>query len=430
MKYVIITLGCKVNQYESDALMETLQNSGNEVSQKLEVADVYVLNSCAVTNEAERKSRQMIAKFNKLNPKAKIFVCGCASQKDFEQFKPLKNVKFIMGNANKLKILENIDKKGKLIEKLPDFYENISITNTSNQRAFVKIQDGCNKFCSYCVIPYLRGKSRSRDIVSILNEVSRLAENGIKEIVLTGIDISDYQIDNKPAIIELLKQLDNFNVRIRMSSMEVGLITNDFLKNLKKIKLFCPHFHLSMQSGSDGVLKRMNRRYTSKDFITAVKKIRRYFKNCAITTDIIVGFPGETDEEFNETIEMVKKIKFAYMHIFPYSRRSGTAVDKLLTLKTNKDYFLVDSKVKKSRINELQNLNQDFLMSFNKKQIGKTHEVIVEDLHENFYASHSRNYTKVYIKNNNEDLKNKVVKAKALSVYKDGVIGKIISEVK
>ncbi|MDD2445337.1 MAG: tRNA (N(6)-L-threonylcarbamoyladenosine(37)-C(2))-methylthiotransferase MtaB [Clostridia bacterium] len=430
MKYVIITLGCKVNQYESDALVEMLQSSGNQVSQKLEFADVYILNSCAVTNEAERKSRQMIAKFNRLNPKAKIFVCGCASQKDNEQFKSLNNVKFIMGNANKLKILEKINKKGKLIEKLPDFYENISITNSSNQRAFVKIQDGCNKFCSYCIIPYLRGKSRSRDIVSILNEVSRLAENGIKEVVLTGIDISDYQIDNKPAIIELLKQLDNFNVRVRMSSMEVGLITDEFLKNLKKIKLFCPHFHLSMQSGSTGVLKRMNRRYTSQDFINAVKKIRRYFNNCAITTDIIVGFPGETDKEFNETIETVKKIKFAYMHIFPYSRRSGTAVDKLLSLKVNKDYFLVDSKVKKSRVNELQNLNQEFSINFNRNQIRKIHEVIVEELHDDFYTGHSRNYTKVYIKNNNAQLKNKVVKVKVVSVYKDGVIGEIISEVR
>ena len=428
MKVVIITLGCKVNQYESDALAETLIKKGYEVSCELGTADIYVLNTCAVTNEAERKSRQMISKFNRLNPSAKIFVCGCASQNNFKQFSELKNVQFIKGNANKLKLIENLEvDKGENIEDLPEIYEKMFISSSKNKRAFVKIQDGCNKFCFYCIIPYVRGRSRSRDIESIKSEVETLVKNGIKEIVLTGIDISDYKIDGKPAIITLLKELDKFNVRIRLSSFEVGLITDEALGNLKKLQNFCPHFHLSMQSGSDGVLKRMNRHYTSSEFISAVNKIKQIFPDTAITTDVIVGFPGETDEEFNETVDTINKIKFAYMHIFPFSRRSGTAVDKILNLKTNKDYFLVGSEIIKERSKILQKINKEMFDNFNKQQIGKVFEVVIEEFVDGYFIGHSKNYTKVYIKKENEaDLTNEIVNVKVLSFYKNGVAGIII----
>lgn len=426
-KVVIITLGCKVNQYESDALAEGLVKNNYEVSCELEPADIYILNTCAVTNEAERKSRQMISKFNKLNPNAKIFICGCASQNNFKQFSDLKNVQFIKGNANKLQIIESLEiEKGENIEDLPEMYEQMFISSSKNKRAFVKIQDGCNRFCSYCIIPYIRGRSRSRELESIFNEAKKLVNNGIKEIVLTGIDISDYRINGTPAMSVLLSELDKLNVRIRLSSFEVGLITDEFLSELKGLKNFCPHFHLSMQSGSDGVLKRMNRHYSSKEFISAVESIRQYFPDSAITTDIIIGFPGETDKEFNETLDTVGKIKFAYMHIFPFSNRAGTAVDKILKSKTNKDYFMVDSAVIKERSKKLHEINKVMFENFNKQQIGKVFEVIVEELVDDYYIGHSKNYVKVFVKKEGEaDLTNEIINVKVLSLYKDGVLGVI-----
>ncbi|MDD4816087.1 MAG: tRNA (N(6)-L-threonylcarbamoyladenosine(37)-C(2))-methylthiotransferase MtaB [Clostridia bacterium] len=425
MKAVLLTLGCKVSQYETETIGEALKNLGYETTTNLEEADIYVLNTCAVTNEAERKSRQMIAKFNKLNPNAKIFVCGCASQNNPDQFKDLKNVFFVCGSANKLSILEHLNKKGKKIDKFPDFYENVGISTSSNTRAYVKIQDGCNRFCSYCIIPYIRGRSRSRDILSILKEVETLMQTGVKEIVLSGIDISDFKIDDNPGILELLKQLENYSIRVQLGSMEPTMITDEFVKTLKNLKNFCPHFHLSMQSGSTSVLKRMNRNYTSNDFVLAVKKIRKHFKNANITTDIIVGFPGETDKEFEETIKTIKKCKFAYMHIFPYSRRSGTTADKLLALKTNKAYFIVDGNIIKERAKKLAKINEKNNRNYNKKQIGKTLSVIVEEKNGTFYVGHSENYVKVFV----DDLKEmpyNIIRVKIKGRNKDGVIGGLL----
>ena len=314
MKICIHTLGCKVNQYESDALAECLRKLGHDVTTELGIADVYILNSCAVTNEAERKSRQSISKFYALNPNAKVLVCGCASEKDDSQFSALKNVNFVSGVANKMKLIEKLMTDGVEIDPLPTAYEDFGLSTSSHTRAYVKIQDGCNNFCSYCIIPYLRGRSRSRDIVSILNEVEGLVSGAItenkpfiNEIVLTGINISDFKIDGKNGLLTLLKELDKFDVRIRLGSLEQGVLTEEFLKELCTLKNFCPHFHLSMQSGSNGVLKRMNRKYTSKEYLRTVKRIRKYFKNPAITTDVIVGFLGETKKEFKEAILKVTK---------------------------------------------------------------------------------------------------------------------------
>jgi len=483
MKIVIITLGCKVNQYESDALAEMLIKNKNTVSRNFEPADVFILNSCAVTNEAERKSRQMISKCLKLNPNAKVLVCGCASEKNAEQFERFENIIMISGTANKLKLIEKINEisaeitsgefdnpenkikskaeKGKSfknnkteknikiskVEEIPDFYENISISNAHNHRAFVKIQDGCNRFCSYCIIPYLRGRSRSRDIVSVLSEANNLIKGGVKEIVLTGIDISDYKIDNEPALIKLLNQLNEFNVRLRLSSFEEGIIDDEFLKKISKISNLCPHFHMSLQSGSDSVLKRMNRKYTPHDFLESIKKIRKYFKDCAITTDIIVGFPGETEKEFKQTLKFAKKAKFAFMHIFPFSRRSGTAVDKILTLGKDKRYFIIPSATLKKRVCLLHKINEKLSKKFCKSQIGETHEVIVEERIGEYCVGHSRSFLKVYIKTseteknftgncgysciknceNAEILINEIVNVKIKSIYKDGVVGEIVN---
>lgn len=425
MKICIITLGCKTNQYESQALGEMLEQNGHKVVYTFETAEIYILNSCAVTNEAERKSRQMISKFNKLNPKCKIFVCGCASQNNAEQFSALENVKYVMGNAKILSLVDKLDKKGKKVEKLPDYYENIGITKLTNTRCNVKIQDGCNRYCSYCLIPYLRGKSRSRDIISILKEVDTLVKKGSKEIILTGIDISDYRIDDKPALLELLEQLDTFNVRYRLGSVEPTLLTVEFVKELAKLKNLCPHFHISMQSGSTSVLKRMNRDYTAELFCKNVKILRKYLgKNIAITTDLIVGFPGETNSEFLQTIKTIKKVKFAQIHIFPYSRRNGTTADKLLTLKSNKEFFIIDGNIVKKRSQTLHELAKKLELLYLKKQKNKVLNVIIEEKQDEFFVGTTENYVKVYVKSET-DIINNLLPVKIINLYEDGVWGEV-----
>ena len=268
MKVAVLTLGCKVNKYESDALIFKLKEMGFEATDKLEYADYYVINTCAVTNEAERKSRQMVERCRKFNENAKIFIMGCASQNRPLQFGEKAN--FVQGVANKLEIIKHFEELGSKIYDLPTVYEDDLYSAQTLTRAFIKIQDGCNNFCTYCIIPYLRGRSRSRSIESVAKEVEKLP-NDVKEIVLVGIDVSDYQQDGKRALIDLLERLDTFNKRIRLSSMEDNLIDEDFVKRLSKLKNFCPHFHLSLQSGSDEVLKKKNRKYTTNDFMNSVK---------------------------------------------------------------------------------------------------------------------------------------------------------------
>ena len=426
MKISIITLGCKVNQYESDVLAEGLRHQGHEISTKLEEADIFILNSCAVTNEAERKSRQYIAKFNKLNPNCKIFVMGCASQNNRNQFADMKNVKLVLGNTGKTKVLESLEKRGKKLEPLPLVYENISLSTSSHTRAYVKIQDGCDRFCAYCLIPHIRGRSRSRDIVSILTEIDALMHNDVKEIVLTGIDVSDYKIDDEPALDQLVEQLADYKVRLRFSSMEVNLITDKFLIALKKLHSFCPHFHLSMQSGSTSVLKRMNRRYSSEQFIKAVKKIRHYFPDASITTDVIVGFPGETEKEFKQTMRTVRKVKFAYMHIFPYSRRSGTTADKLIDSKHHPEFHLLAPEVIKARSKTLANLNQKQSKRFRKTQLESVKKVLIEEKKGEFYIGHTENFIKIYIPETNKIRENEIYPVKLISLYNDGVIAEIV----
>ena len=424
MKISVVTLGCKVNKYESDALILKLNNLGYQTSDKLEPADVYVINSCAVTGEAEKKSRQMIARCRKFNENAKIFVCGCASEHSAKQFLD-RNVEVVSGTSGKLKIVDYIEKLAEnkqknviKIEKLPLFYQDDMIAMQSRTRAYIKIQDCCDNFCSYCIIPYLRGRSRSRSKQSIIDEAKNLDES-VKEIVLTGINVTDYKIDGKSGLLEVLQELDKLGKRIRLSSVEDGLISEDFIKGLSHLKNFCPHFHLSLQSGSDSVLKRMNRHYTSQQFFDSVKTIRKYFENAGITTDIIVGFPDESEEEFEESYQFAKSVKFSQLHIFKYSVRVGTVASKL--------YKDLDFKIKQQRMEKLEKLNKilkkDFILS------NKTGEVLVEEKEGEYFVGYTKNYIKCYIKDeNDENLIDKIVEVEIGQPYKEGALAKKISK--
>ena len=414
MKIVVYTLGCKVNQYESEGLMCSLKSQGYEVYNEIVPADIYILNTCAVTNEAEKKSRQTIAKFKVCNPNAKIYVCGCASQKNPKQFSDLEGVVLVKGTANKLSLIDEFNNSGIELDDLPLKYNEEYYVEPTKTRAYIKIQDGCNNFCSYCIIPYLRGRSRSRDLMSIIKEVDELSKR-VKEIVITGIDITDYRIDGERAFSKLIEQLAPYkNIRFRLGSLEQGLIDENFLLAMKKAKI-CPHFHLSLQSGCDSVLKRMNRKYTCKQYMDSIKLIRKHYKDACITTDVIVGFPGETDEEFKQTEKFVQKVGFYNIHIFPYSRRSGTVAEKMPQ---------VDGNIKHERVKQLSLINE----KLNKKYINKTkhfaHTVLVEEYDGEYYIGHTENYIKCYIKE--ECNINEFVKVKIKKQFKDGAIAEKI----
>ena len=427
MKICVMTLGCKVNKYESDALIYNLKIKGYQATDKFEPADVYVINTCAVTAEAERKSRQMIARCKKYNENAKFFICGCASQKNSGQFLE-KDATFVSGVAGKKKISEYIDKLAKhdrrllkkrdRTEKLPKDYEDDLFAEQSRTRAYIKIQDGCDNFCSYCIIPYLRGRSRSRAIFSIINEVSNLSKD-IKEVVLTGINVTDYKIDGKPSLLSLLTELDTFGLRLRLSSMEDSLISEEFVEGLSRLDNFCPHFHLSLQSGSDSVLKRMNRHYTTKMFKQSVDLIRKYFPLAGITTDIIVGFPNESDEEFRQTYEFTKEVGFSQLHIFPYSNREGTVASKL--------YRDLPKSIKQKRFEELDKLNTQLKLDFIKKN--KTGSVLIEEQIDGYYVGYTKNYIRCYIPANDkkasDGIIDGIVEVKIKEPFRDGALAKI-----
>ena len=329
MKAVVFTLGCKVNDVESGSLIRGLEEIGYTVSRFLEEdADLYIINTCAVTAEAERKSRQTVGKAVKAGKNAKIIVCGCASQRDSAQFfEKNENVVFVSGAQGKNKILELVrdgipqERQGVAVEDLGREYEEMLAPECLKSRSFVKIQDGCNRFCSYCIIPYLRGRSRSRKLDSVVNEV---LSSTSAETVLTGIDVSDYRDENGNTFVELLKALKDVPTRIRLGSLEVSLITDEFLAAAKSLKNFAPHFHLSLQSGSNAVLKSMNRHYTREEYLAACRKIYATFPNASVTTDIIVGFPTETEEDFLQSVSIVEEAGFLQVHAFPYSPRQGT----------------------------------------------------------------------------------------------------------
>ncbi len=414
MKVAVLTLGCKVNKYESDALIFELNNRNYQTTDNLEEADAYIINTCAVTNEAEKKSRQMIERARKFNPNAKVFVMGCASQNRPLQFED-RNVNVVIGTAGKKKILDMLEEeKCQKLFDLPKEYEDDLFSAQTLSRAFIKIQDGCNNFCSYCIIPYLRGRSRSRSVESIYNEASRLPDK-VKEIVLVGIDVSDFKVNGEKGLGVLLESLNGLGKRLRLSSMEDGLIDEEFMKKLSSLSNFCPHFHLSLQSGCDNVLKKMNRKYTTAQFEESVRLIRKYFPLAGITTDIIVGFPTETEEDFENTLNFVERIKFSQLHLFPYSKRNGTASAKL--------YGDLSGTVKAERLRKLEALGQKHRLEFIEKN--KTGKVLIEEISKDFGEGYTENYIKCYVKG--EFKVGDIVNVELLKPFKDGALAELLN---
>ena len=384
MKTAVINIGCKVNQCECDSLMTGLKALGHEVTDELVFADNYVINTCAVTKEAERKSRQFVGKVKRINPKADIYVIGCASEKNAEQFS-IKGVKYVSGTARKEDVLQMVS--GVHIAEIPQEYESMPIGTNFRARAYVKIEDGCNNFCAYCIIPYLRGRCRSRSVQSIREECVKYAEN-TDEIVLTGINVSCYGLDIGTSLPELITALADLPVRIRLSSLEVNIVDKNFLDAIAKAGNVCPHFHLSLQSGSTAVLQEMHRHYTAEEYKEKVELIRAYFPSAAITTDIIVGFPTETEEQFEETLAFAEEIAFANIHVFPYSRRYGTAAYPLGSL---------PDAVMSDRVRRLTELRDRLKKAYESPFVGSDLEVVVETSDGVFAEGYSENYIRVYI---------------------------------
>ncbi len=429
-KVVIYTLGCKVNVYESDAMLESLVNEGcialksdspedGSASEYKISADICIINTCSVTNMADRKSRQIIHRMKAKYPDAIIAATGCYTQIAGEKLLEDGAIDLIIGNNRKkdaARILSEYIETGEISDNYIDVnkdpeYENLSIIRPeTHTRAYVKIQDGCNEFCTYCIIPYARGRIKSRKLIDITAEVDTLALNGVKEIILTGINVSAYD-DKGLGLKDVIKRLSKVNgiERIRLSSMDPRIITKEFLETVSRIPSFCPHFHLSLQSACNKTLKQMNRKYTIEEYMNACEMIRTYFDRPAITTDIIVGFPGETDEDFNTTYENLKKINLYEMHVFKYSRRKGTVADKMPDQ--------VDEKIKTSRSNTLLKLTSEQKKDFENSLQGTDQKVLIEEIVEtdgkDFYRGHTERYILVDIPTDyfdtKENLVNKIV---------------------
>lgn len=418
------TLGCKVNQYETDAMNELFRAAGYEIVDFNEAADVYIINTCTVTNIADRKSRQILHRAKKINPDGIVVAAGCYAQEAGEKLLEDSMVDIVVGNNRKKDIVNIVERYMNAqgikpssdiidINHTPD-YETLSIHETSeHRRAYIKIQDGCNQFCSYCIIPYARGRVRSRRLDDIISEVRHLAENGYKEIVLTGIHISSYGLDfegveydtkknNGNHLIALIEALANVSglERIRLSSLEPRLITENFVKRLSAIDKICPHFHLSLQSGCDATLKRMNRKYTTAEYRESCELLRKYFDRPAITTDVIVGFPGETEEEFAKTQKFVKEIAFSQMHIFKYSKRQGT---KAAVMENQ-----VDEQIKNKRSAVLLEADRMLRARYIEENKDKCLKVLAEEIIEidgkNYVTGHSKEYIKVVFEGGKADL--------------------------
>ena len=456
MKVHFFTLGCKVNIYETGAMEEQFLKHGYELTEG--IADIYVINTCSVTNIAERKSRQMLRRAKELNPKAIIVACGCYAQVASSEIANIPEVDIIIGNNEKTNIVNIIEdyKKNKEREALigdvihqNDFVDFGITTYTELNRAVIKVQDGCDRFCSYCIIPYARGKVRSRVPENILEEIKKIAQKGIKEVVITGIHLASYGKDFQNVreyrkkygydeqydefnpkddlqsggfrLIELLEQINKIDgiERIRLGSLEPKLITENFIHRLSKIEKICPHFHLSLQSGCDKTLKNMNRRYTTAEFRSSVNLIRKYYKDVSLTTDIIVGFPGETDNDFEETYKFLKEIKFYKMHIFKYSPKKGTVAAKM----SNQ----IDGKIKEERSKKLIELSDKNEEEYNRETIGKTVNVLFEEKVGEYYKGHTTNYITVNAKSE-ENVIDKIKEVKIEDTYKKiETLGKIIN---
>ena len=417
-KVAFYTLGCKVNQYETNVMADMFKNEGYDIVEFEEVADVYVVNTCTVTNMSDRKSRQVIRRVKQINPNSILCVVGCYAQVAKSELEKIDGIDIILGTNEKNEILQSVKRieNEKRINNVSDVMKVRKYTNwdatayTSHMRAEIKIQDGCDRFCSYCIIPYARGPVRSRDAADIIDEIKRIALTGVKEVVITGIHISSYgkDISKDFRLIDLLEQIDKIDgiERIRLGSLEPLIITEDFVSRIKGLTKICNHFHLSLQSGCDETLKRMNRRYTTEQFLSIVDLLRKEINEVALTTDVIVGFPGETDEEFNQTFEFLKKIRFSKMHVFRYSPRKGTPAATY----SNQ----VDGNQKEERSNKLIALSDICECEFASQYIDKEIEVLFE----NETEGHTTNYIKV-VRSKNGDAKLETVKPYK---YKNGVL--------
>ena len=408
LKVALHNLGCKVNAYETEAMAQKLEDAGYEIVPFNEKADVYIINTCSVTNMADRKSRQMLHKAKKMNEDAVVVAAGCYVQTATEKLLEDLSVDILIGNNKKKDIVEELQKyfddnkynKNVIDINATNEYEELELaTVTEHTRAYIKIQDGCNQFCSYCIIPYARGRIRSREFDNIKQEVTELAQKGFKEIVLTGIHLSSYG-NNENKLIDVVEMIAGIEgvERIRLGSLEPNIVTEDFAKRLAKVDKICPHFHLSMQSGCDNTLKRMNRHYTSDEYFEKCELLRKYFDNPAFTTDVIVGFPGETQEDYEISREFVKKVRFSELHVFKYSKRDGTVAAKMENQ--------IPEPVKTERSEDLIKVGENLTMEYRRKFIGKKVSVLFEEIinvaGENYWVGHTKEYIKVIMKSDKD----------------------------
>ena len=420
----VYTLGCKVNQYETNAMRQKFLEAQYEVVEFKEKADIYVVNTCTVTNMSDRKSRQILRRVKENNKECILVVTGCYAQVAKEELEKISDIDIVLGNNEKKDIIKYVEKfykdkqKANIISDImmqKSITEFDSIAYTEKTRAVIKIQDGCDRFCSYCIIPYARGRVRSRKIEDIIKEIKEIEKKGIKEVVITGIHIASYGKDFKSNInlIDLLEEINKIDgiQRIRLGSLEPTIITEEFVKRLVKLNKVCDHFHLSLQSGCNETLKRMNRRYTIEEFEEIVKILRKYYEDVNLTTDIIVGFPGETEEEFKTTYQFLEKIKFYKMHIFKYSPRKGT---KATTMQNQ-----IQGDIKEERSKKLLELSDKNQYEYNKQYIGKEVEVLFEEQDGEYIKGHTTNYIEVY--SSRVQKANSIVQIKVLG-QKDGKI--------
>ena len=427
MKFQIYTLGCKVNTYESNVMRDALLNKGYFEVDLKEKADITIINTCTVTNTADSKSMKVIRQAIRRNENAIIVVCGCLVQNKKEEVSKIDGVDIVIGNINKSKIVDYIEKYIEEKKQEVDVrnimdtnFEPMMLNNFNKTRAFVKIQDGCNNFCSYCIIPYTRGNVRSKDKQSVLKEIQLLVDEGHKEVVLTGIHTGNYGAEFADyKFADLLKDIVKIDKleRLRISSIEITEINDDVMKVIKENNILVDHMHIPLQSGSDAVLKRMNRKYDKEYFINKIKKLRKIRPNISITTDVIVGFPGETEEEFEETIETIKKIKFTKLHVFPYSKREGT---KAAIMDGQ-----VDENIKKKRVKILLQLSKELEYNYMEKFIGKKVIFIPEMAKEEYIIGHTGNFLNVKYRGNKNDL-NKDIEVKINNIEYPYCIGSTI----
>ena len=432
LKVGFYTLGCKVNQYESNAMMQKIQEAGYKIVDiDEETADIYIVNTCTVTNMSDRKSRQILRRLKSKNKNSIIVAVGCYVQVAKQELEKMPEIDIVLGNEEKTDIAQYITdfiaKKEKIVEIenidiQKEFKDMGQITYTEKTRAVVKVQDGCNQFCSYCIIPFARGRVRSRKQESVIKEIEQISKKGIKEVVITGIHVASYGKDfgNDNGLIELLEKINEIEgiTRIRLGSLEPKIITEEFMERLSKLEKICHHFHLSLQSGCNETLKRMNRKYTTSEVKQIIERLRKYYKDVMITTDIIVGFPGETDEEFNITYEFLKSIKLYKMHVFQYSQRKGTRA----AIAPNQ----VDGNIKEIRSKKLIELSNENEYNYNKSMIGQTVEVLFEEQEiengKTYYKGHTQNYMLVKYETS-EKLENKLRNVKIVQAEKEFLKG-------